>query len=89
MNENMEHINVKAADLETHVFDSFVKEKHIILNYIYELILFAAKEDDIKAEDIFVNDQHKKRADKLTIMIKSFNDARNIKNRVNYLLMKY
>ena len=47
---------------EAKVFESFIKEKHIILNYIYELILFAAKTDGIKLEDIFVTEAYKRRA---------------------------
>jgi hypothetical protein len=74
---------------ENQVFESFMKEKHIVLNYVYDLILYAARLHEIKLEDIFLTEMHRKRADFLVSKIKCEQDAVNIKNRVSVLIMKY
>jgi hypothetical protein len=71
------------------VFESFVKQKHAILNYVYDLILFAAKLHDIAKEKIFSEGAQLKRAEALASKISSDTDSFNIKNRVSQILLKY
>lgn len=71
------------------MYESFVKQKHAILNYVYDLILFAAKLHEIPKEQIFATAAQLKRADALTSKIASDTDSFNIKNRVSQILLKY
>ena len=73
------------GDVERQVVESFVKQKHAILNYVYDLILFAAKLHEIPKEKIFNEGAQMKRAEGLVTAskIQSDKDSFNIKNRVS------
>ena len=68
---------------------SLVKEEHFILNYVYDLLIFAAKKHGVSNEEMFCAGKQQKRADALVSRIKADKDALNIKNRVTQLLLKY
>lgn len=59
------------------------------MNYVYDLILFAAKLHDIAKEKIFSEGAQLKRAEALASKITSDRDSFNIKNRVSQILLKY
>ena len=76
-------------NVEAHHQDTFIKEKHSILNNIYDLVIVAAKKLEIPTETVFQTADEKKRASNLVSKIKNDQDASNIKNRVSYIFMKY
>lgn len=53
------------------------------MNYVYDLILFAAKLHDIAKEKIFSEGAQLKRAEAISSKIASDRDSFNIKNRVS------
>ena len=82
-------VDNQLRDGEYQVYESFVKEKNVILNYVFDLVLFAAKIHDIKSDDIFQTELYRKRAANLQSQIKNEKDAVAIKNRVTWIIMKY
>lgn len=43
-------------NFEQQIFASFVKEHEVIMNYVYDLVLFAAKINSVGIETIFLSD---------------------------------
>mgnify|MGYP000076272646 CR=1 FL=1 len=46
-------VDNQLRDGEYQVYESFVKEKNVILNYVFDLVLFAAKIQNIPESEIF------------------------------------
>ena len=52
--KQMRIVDKKDESAMAELFDDvFTKQRHLILNYVYDLIMFAAKIHEIKTEDIF------------------------------------
>jgi tubulin-specific chaperone D len=54
-------VDNQLRDGEYQVYESFVKEKNVILNYVFDLVLFAAKIQDIPESEIFLAPAYQKR----------------------------
>ena len=71
------------------VIGSFVKEHNVILNYVYDLLIVAAKKQDIAPDSLFAPGPQTKRSAAITSRIRSDTDRWNFKQRVSQLLSKY
>ena len=76
-------------DGEFHDQETFVREHHVLLNYITDILAFAAKKNSVELSKIFITEVQKRRLECLVSKIKTDQDVHNIKNRVTWILMKY